>query len=466
MKQPNIVFIMSDDHAYQAMSCYGHGLNETPHIDRIAKEGIRFDRCYCTNSICTPSRATILTGQYNHTNGVRTLHDSLDNTRQTFPKLLQKAGYQTAIVGKWHLGHGEKHDPTGFDYWNVLPGQGLYHNPVFYEMGKEVQYEGYATDLITEKSIEWMEQRDKEKPFLLMCHHKAPHRPWEPADKYKNLYDDIEFPYPDTFDDDYSTRGRAAHKAKMRIEDLKEKDVKAKTPAGLTLAEEKRWKYQRYIKDYLRCIASVDDSVGEILGYLEKEGIIDNTLIIYTSDQGFYLGEHGWFDKRFMYEESFRMPFIVRYPKEISAGSISTDFVMNVDFAPTFLEYAGISIPEDMQGESIRPLLQGELPTDWRKTIYYRYWECDTPEQPSEHNVFPHYGVRTDRYKLIYYYTHGLDLSVNQEDGPIAPEWEFYDLEKDPAELNNVYGNPGYSQEIQSLKEELERIRQEIGDHE
>lgn len=459
MKQPNILFIMSDDHAYQAIGAYGSVLNKTPQIDRIAQEGMRLDRCFCTNSICAPSRATILTGKHNHINGVRTLHDKIDNTQDTFPKLLQAVGYETAMIGKWHLGHGAKHDPTGFDYWSILPGQGLYHDPLFYDMGKETKCEGYVTEIITDKSIEWLENRDKSKPFLLMCHHKAPHRPWEPDEKYKDLYEDIEIPYPETFDDDYATRGSAAKAAKMRIDELTIEDTKIAPPEGMTPEEEKRWKYQRFIKDYLKCVASIDDSVGRLLDYLEEEEIADNTIVVYTSDQGFYLGEHGWFDKRFMYEESFRMPLLIKFPKEIQPGSVSHDLIVNTDFAPTFLEYAGVDISKEIQGVSIRPILQGTSVENWRTSVYYRYWQY-----PSPHNVFPHYGIRTDRYKLICYYTKGVAIPENSENSPTKVEWELYNLQEDPQELNNIYHDANYKTQVEYLTKELEKLREEIGD--
>ena len=316
--RPNILFIMSDDHASHAMSCYGSRINRTPHLDRIADGGMRFNNCFCTNSICTPSRAVILTGTYNHVNGVTTLSSTLDGRQVTMPKLLQDAGYQTAIVGKWHLGHGGVNDPTGFDYWNVLPGQGLYHDPEMIEMGERKVFPGYVTDLITDFSLDWLQDRDPERPFMLMCHHKAPHRSWEPDEKHALMYEDEEIPYPETFNDDYSNRAAAAAAAKMRIDrDMTLTDLKQPTPQGLTAEEEKKWKYQRYIKDYLRCVASIDDNVGRLLDYLEEEGLAENTIVVYTSDQGFFLGDHGWYDKRFMYEESLRMPLLIRYPQAV-----------------------------------------------------------------------------------------------------------------------------------------------------
>jgi arylsulfatase A-like enzyme len=449
-ERPNIVFIMSDDHAAHAMTCYGSRINETPNMDRIAHEGVRLDNCFCTNSICSPSRATILTGTYSHINGVETLNDTFDGRQQTFPKLLQAAGYQTAIIGKWHLGHGDIHDPTGFDYWNVLPGQGLYHDPKMFDMGEEKVFPGYATDLITDFSLDWLDKRDRDRPFCLLCHHKAPHRRWEPDDKHAHMYDDIDIPEPPTFNDDYSHRASAAAAATMRIDrDLDEKDCKGEPPAGLSPQEVKQWKYQRYIKDYLRCVASVDDNIGRMLDYLDEEGLAEDTVVIYTSDQGFFLGDHGWYDKRFMYEESLRMPFVVRYPREIEPGSVNDDICLNNDFAPTFLDYAGLPIPDDMQGESFRSVLRGETPADWRQSMYYRYFM-----HLAHHGVFAHYGVRTKRYKLIYYY----------EEEPMPPEWELFDLEKDPLEMHSVYDDPAHSDVVEELKAELKRLREEVGD--
>ena len=460
-RRPNILFIMSDDHASHAMSCYGSQINQTPQLDRIANEGIRFDNCFCTNSICSPSRAAILTGKYNHLNGVKSIEDGLDGRQMTFPKLLQADGYQTAMIGKWHLGHGGYEDPTGFDYWTVVPGQGEYHDPHFFEMGELKQFKGYATELITEFSIDWMENRDKDRPFLLMCHHKAPHRPWQPADKFATLYDDVDIPEPKTFYDDYATRSEAAKEAKMRIDshmnDLV--DLKAAPPEGLTELEQKKWRYQRYIKDYLRCVASIDESIGQLLDYLDKEGIAEDTIVVYTSDQGFFLGDHGWYDKRFMYEESLRMPFIVRYPRAIKAGSHTDAMALNVDFPSTFLDYAEVKIPEEMQGRSLRSIWEGETPDGWRTSMYYRYWM----HLDEHHHVYSHYGIRTDRYKLIYYYGEALGTSGSIEENR-PPEWELFDLENDPYELNNVYHQAEYAAIVSELKQELHRLQKEVLD--
>jgi len=361
--RPNILFIMSDDHGKQAISAYDGVINQTPNMDRIAHDGMRLDNCFCTNSICAPSRATILTGTYSHINGV-TAFNAFDGRQITFPKLLQGAGYQTAIIGKWHLGQGGVSSPTGFDYWNVLPGQGLYHNPVMIEMGTRRVYEGYVTDLITDMSLDWLKARDRERPFCLLVHHKCPHRPWEPDKAHARMYEDYDIPEPANFDDDYANRASAAAAATMRIErDLNERDLKEPPPPGLSYEELKKWKYQRFIKDYLRVVASMDDNIGRLLDYLKAEGLVDNTVVIYTSDQGFFLGEHGWFDKRFMYEESLRMPFLVRYPPEIAPGTTNERIVLNTDFAPTLLDYAGLPAPSRMQGTSFRT---------WRTTASMR----------------------------------------------------------------------------------------------
>ena len=462
--KPNILFIMTDDHAAHAMSCYGSRINQTPNLDRIAGNGMRIDNCFCTNSICTPSRAAILTGTYNHTNGVTTLSTPMDKNKLTFPKLLRRNGYQTAVYGKWHLGEGRKDDghkyyPDGFDDWAVVPGQGLYHNPEFiFENGRRV-VEGYATDIITDMSLDFLKKRDTEKPFCLLCHHKAPHRSWEPDAKHADLYEDMEIPYPETFNDDYSNRASAASAAEMRVADnLYEHDLKVPIPEGLSPEEEKKWKYQRYIKDYLRCIASVDDNVGRLLDYLDAEGIYDDTIIVYTSDQGFFLGDHGWYDKRFMYEESLRMPFLISYPKEIKAASVSKDMILNIDFAETFLDFAGLPIPSFMQGRSFRSILNGQTPADWRKSMYYRYWM-----HKAHHNVYAHYGLRTHDYKLIYYYSDALGTEGSVDES-YEPEWELFDLRKDHCEMRSVYNRPEYAHIVKELKDELHAMQSDLGD--
>ena len=461
--QPNIIFIMSDDHAAHAMSCYGSKINSTPNLDRIAEGGMRFDNCFCTNSICTPSRAAILAGTYNHVNGVTTLDTKMDNRLQTFPKLLQEAGYQTAMFGKWHLGTGPEHCPTGFDDWAVLPGQGFYHNPEFIFKGPDGgirrTVQGYVTDLITDMSLDWLKERDRERPFCLLYHHKAPHRPWYVDEKHAHMYLNEDLPEPETLFDDYANRASAAEAATMRVGvHMDETDLKCEKPQGMSEHDMRKWAYQRYIKDYLRVIASIDDNVGRVLDYLDAEGLTENTLVIYTSDQGFFLGDHGWYDKRFMYEESLRMPFILRYPPEVKAGSVNDDITLNVDFAPLFLDLAGVPIPEDFQGRSFRPLLQGQTPDDWRQSMYYRYWM-----HKAQHNVYAHYGVRTKRFKLIYYYSDALGQE-GAIDEIYEPEWELFDLEKDPCEMNNVYAHPDYQETVRELKVELHRLQEKVGD--
>jgi len=466
-KRPNIVFIMSDDHAAHAMSCYGSRINETPNLDRIAAEGMLFRNCFCTNSICSPSRATILTGQYEHAHGVRTLADRLDRSAITFPRLLQQAGYQTALVGKWHLGTNPENRPAGFDYWIVLPGQGLYHNPVMHEMdpshparGVEKTIEGYVTDIITDISLDWLRKRDRDRPFCLLVHHKAPHRHWEPDAKHAHLYEGIEIPEPETLLDDYQNRATAAREARMRVGvHMNEGDLKQPKPENLSERELRRWGYQLYIKDYLRCVASIDDNVGRLLDYLDAEGLAEDTVVIYTSDQGFFLGDHGWYDKRFFYEESLRMPLVIRFPREIEPGSVCDDMVLNLDFAQTFLDLAGVEPHEQMMGRSFRPLLRGERPADWRTSMYYRYWM-----HLAHHNVYAHYGIRTLRYKLIYYYAQALDASGAIDD-PRPPEWELFDLETDPLEMRSVYDDPAYAPVVAELKAELRRLRDQVGDH-
>lgn len=461
MTRPNIVVIMSDDHAAHAISAYGSRINHTPQLDRLAAGGMRFDACFCTNSICSPSRAAILTGTYNHVNGVTTLDAHMDNRLQTFPKILQAAGYQTALVGKWHLGHGPEHDPTGFDFWRILPGQGHYHNPVMLEPGgRVIERGGYVTDLITDDCIEWISQRDRDRPFMLLCHHKAPHRVWEPSRQHFTLYDDVDIPEPDTLSDDNATRAAVVQAMRMRLTELDPVvDLRAPVPAGLTDDEEMRWRYQRYIKLYLRTVASIDDNVGRMLDFIDDEGIADDTVVIYTSDQGFFLGDHGWFDKRLMYEESLRMPFIVRYPRRVDAGSVSDELVLNVDFAPTLLDLAGVEVPSDMQGRSMAPLLLGERASDWRQSVYYRYWM----HRDRSHAVPAHYGVRTKTHKLICYYND--PLGQPGAHGPADPvEWELFDLVNDPLETTNVISHPEFADVVITLRAELAHIQAEVGD--
>ena len=491
-RRPNILFIMTDDHTTQAMSCYGGRLIQTPNMDRIAGEGIRFDNCYATNALSGPSRACILTGKFSHENGFTDNASIFDGDQQTFPKLLQQAGYQTAIVGKWHL----ISEPQGFDYWSILSGQGEqgdYYSPDFWEKDgdttRNVTCEGYVTEVVTDKAISYIQSRDKDRPFCLMLHQKAPHRNWMPSPKNLGIFNDTVFPEPENLFDDYSGRGEAARSQDMSLEhtftedwDLKlltgdemranpsnrlaqvylrmPEDVQRKWDsvyAGriaeyrsgkLSGKELVRWKYQQYMRDYLATVLSVDEGIGRVLECLEKEGELDNTIVVYTSDQGFFLGEHGWFDKRFMYEECQRMPLIVRYPKAIKAGSVSSALCMNVDFAPTFLDFAGVEIPSDIQGESLKRVLEngGKTPEDWRKAVYYHYYEY-----PAEHSVKRHYGIRTNDFKLIHFYN---DID----------QWEMYDVKKDPKEMKNIYDSEEYASTRESLHTLLREVQKQYGD--
>jgi arylsulfatase A-like enzyme len=478
--QPNILYIMSDDHAYQAISAYGYDLNQTPNIDRIAEDGAIFTRACVTNSISAPSRAVMLTGKHSFINGKVDNIQPFNWDQENFPKILQANGYQTAMIGKIHL-DGQ---PQGFDYSMVLPGQGHYYNPDFLINGKKKRIEGYCTEIITETALDWLKnKRDPDKPFCLLYHQKAPHRNWLPAPKYLNLFDDVTFDPPANYFDDYEGRGTAAKTQEMKVDghamwghdfklivdpdgdttgfysDIKRmnpeqreqwmaayesenQEFLANMPTGRELAI---WKFNRYIKDYLRSIQSVDDGVGEVLDYLKEAGLDKNTIVVYTSDQGFYLGEHGWFDKRFMYEESFRTPLLVSYPKEIKPGTKIDKLVQNLDFAPTFLDYAGIDIPAEMQGESFRNLVS-EKDTVWRDAVYYTYYEY-----PSVHMVKRHYGIATERYKLMHFY---YDID----------EWEMYDLEKDPSEMKSVYNDPDYADVQADLHRRLEELRTHYGD--
>ena len=468
--RPNIVFIFTDDHAYQTIGAYGSNRNDTPNMDRLAKEGMKFTNCCVTNSLCSPSRAVVQTGKYGHLNGIETNFLVFDNTQQTFPKLLQKAGYQTAIVGKWHL---ECPATPGYDYSEVLIGQGPYYNPPMIRNGQRVQHTGHTTEIITDLSIEWLKNRDKSKPFMLMTQHKAPHRTCDPYPEYYEQYKDQVFPYPETFNDDYFGRGRAALEQDMTFADtMNMHDLKVSVPQQFlnSLTDEQRsawqkmfdgrkaeyeavkddpvaltkWKYQCYMKDYMSCVAAVDAGIGRILKCLEDEGIAENTVVMYASDQGFFLGEHGWFDKRWMYNESFKTSLLVRWPEQIKPGSVNNDIVSNLDFAETFLDMAGVAIPEDMQGRSLVPIFQGKTPADWRTSFYYHFYEY-----PSHHMVKKHEGVYTGRLKLIHFYD---DID----------EWELYDLEKDPDEFLNVYSKPEYAQERVRLHAELERLKTEL----
>lgn len=473
-KRPNIVFIMADDHAEQAISAYGHPIGQlapTPNIDRIANEGALFKNNFCTNSICGPSRAVILTGKFSHVNGFKMNGNRFDGSQQTFPKLLQKAGYNTAMIGKWHL-HG---NPEGFDYWNILKDQGNYYNPDFIALNETTKLadttriEGYATDIITEEGLTYLKKvKDADQPFMLMLQHKAPHRNWMPALRHANKYDSIKFPLPDTYFTNHEgslgsqQQLQTIYKDMYEGHDLKmtktkgspelawnpwttdfermsseqrlvwDKAYQAKNDAfhdanlsGKALAE---WKGQRYLQEYLATIASVDEGVGRVLDYLEENGLAENTIVIYTTDQGFYLGEKGWFDKRYMYEESLAMPLLVKYPNAIKPGTVIEDLTQNLDFAETFLDYAQAEIPADMQGKSLRPLLEKTFneTDDFRDAVYYHYYDY-----PAFHMVKKHYGIRTKRYKLMHFYD---DIDT----------WELYDLEEDPKEIHNQIDNDKY----------------------
>lgn len=455
--QPNILWIFSDDHAPQAIGAYGGRLqpfNLTPNIDRIAREGMRFDRCYVGNSICAPSRATLLTGKHSHKNGKIDNQGPFDHNQPQFQKLLQKSGYRTAMIGKIHL-PGKM---QGFDYWEVLPGQGRYENPEFISANGKTTYQGHSTDIVTDRALQWLEdpQRPKEQPFILMVHYKAPHRNWIPAPRFQERFAAMSFPEPANLFDDYSGRGIAAREQDMSIAKTMSipGDLKAdRSPhrkkelmeSGLADEALVKAKYQAYMRDYLACVAGVDENIGRLLAYLKDHGLEENTVVMYSSDQGFYLGEHGWFDKRFMYEESFRAPLLARWPGVIKPGSVNTDLVQNIDFAETFLEIGQTPVPDDMQGKSLVPLMKGETPADWRKSLYYHYYEY-----PGIHSVRRHEGVATDRYKLIRFY--GTDI-------PGGEYWEFFDLKTDPSEMKSVYDHPEYRNEIEELKKELAALK-------
>lgn len=459
-KRPNIVLILTDDHASHAISAYGSVVNSTPRIDEIAQSGVRLDNCFCTNALCTPSRASILTGTYSHINGVTTLVTPIDAGQPTFISQLRDAGYRTGIVGKWHMGEGPGHDPQGFDYWAVLRDQGEYFDPqILTEDGVHIE-KGYATDVITDLALNWIDSLEGDEPWCLLIHHKAPHRPWQPDEKHQGMYSDP-IPLPATFDDDYSTRSSAAHRAAMRIADhLTLTDLKVAPPEDLTYEQAAVWKYQRYMEDYLACVASVDDNVGRVIDTLTERGVYDDTLMIYTSDQGFFLGDHGWFDKRFMYDESLRMPMVVSLPSRIPAREEPLEqIVTNVDFAQTILDFAGVEPVDRMQGISIVPQLTAEPEKPTREAMYYRYFENDDVN----HHAFAHYGIRTERYKLIYFYNDGMGLPGSSPH-VYPPEWEMYDLETDPEELKNVYLDAEYRELREELKVKLWKLQAELGD--
>ena len=485
--KPNILYIMSDDHTSQAIGAYGGRLaklNPTPTIDKLAAEGMRFDRVFCTNSICTPSRATILTGQYSQTNGVTDLNGVLPPERQYLPQEMKKAGYLTAMIGKWHL----EAEPASFDYYNVLPGQGKYFDPDFVAQGDKdwpknlVKHEGYVSDVITDIGLDWLEKRDKSKPFFLMLHHKAPHDMFEFAPRYADYLKDTEIPEPDNLYDQpaagfgsVATRGEndsLVHRIGTSVSKrhpVRNYGMDFNISPGLEEHEYTHQAYQEYLKRYLRCAKSVDDNLARLFDYLKKNGLLDNTIIIYTSDQGMMLGEHDYIDKRWMYEESMRMPFIMRYPPLIKAGSVNTDLINNTDFAPTMLTLAGAQPPTQMQGHSFTAALEGKPLTNWRTATYYRYWM-----HLMHHDNPAHFGIRTADHKLIFYYgrpesetTNG-KLSMPWKKGesykiePTPPAWEFYDLRSDPNENHNEYANPKYAETIRELKAELKRQREEL----
>lgn len=472
--KPNIIFILSDDHATSAITAYNirfKGIAETPNIDRIANEGAILTNAFSTNAICGPSRASIITGKYSHINGYyknfRGGH--FNGSQWTYPKALQKAGYQTALIGKWHLAS----EPQGFDFYkyHIDHGeQGVYWNPTYNENGKPIKENGYATNITTNSALEWLSNRDTKKPFTLLLQYKAPHREWSPDTKYVNSWKGENLPTPKTFNDDYKGREKTAGNTHMTMAYLNRRDLKlsipdtldgkelkkwldfgnkpnqiAKPNKNLSEQELKKWKYQRYIKDYLATIKSVDDNIGSVLEYLKENNLEENTIIVYASDQGFFLGEHGWFDKRFMYEESLRMPFVVRYPKKIKANTIVNDVISNIDLAPTILDMAGVTIPESVQGKSFYKQLKGELNKKWRQSMYYHYYEY-----PKWHHVQPHYGIRTERYKLIHFY-YDIDL------------WELYDLDNDPSELNNLINSKTHKKLIKDLKQKLYQLKDNYG---
>jgi arylsulfatase A-like enzyme len=459
--RPNIVLILTDDHASHAIGAYGSVVNATPRIDEIAAAGVLFENCFCTNALCTPSRASILTGTYSHINGVTTLETPIDASQPTFVSQLRAAGYRTAIVGKWHMGEGPGHDPENFDHWAVLRDQGEYVDPqILTENGVEV-VAGYATDVITDLALEWLDSLEGDEPWCLLIHHKAPHRPWIPDEKHAGMYAGEPIAVPATFDDDYSTRSSAAHRAAMRIADhLTLEDLKQSPPENLTYEQAALWKYQRYMEDYLACVASVDDNVGRVIDHLRERGEFDDTLLMYTSDQGFFLGDHGWFDKRFMYDESLRMPLVLSCPSRIAPRvEPLTQIVTNVDFAQTVLEAAGVEPLERMQGLSFWPQLTVEPTRPTREAMYYRYFENDD----INHHAFAHYGIRTDRHKLIYFYNDGLGLP-GSSGRSYPPEWEMYDLVDDPEELHNVYFDAAYAELREDLKAALWRLQAQLKD--
>lgn len=453
---PNILFVMSDDHAYHQLGVAGNPLIHTPNLDRLAHTGVFFENAFCTNSLCAPARATVLTGCLSNVNGIsgnsegKGRIEQIDPDLPTFPMLLQEAGYQTGIVGKWHL----PHEPRGFDFISILPGQGLYMDPEFIQGGNRIKRDGYVTDIITEMALDYLSRVDREKPFCLIYQHKGPHRPFTPAPRHTDLYQDGEIPFPETFYDNFETRLVAGKASDMRLEESLERDY-PDLPPGLSDNDKKRWIYQRFVKDHYRAIQSIDEGLGRVLDHLEEEGLRENTLIVYTSDNGFFLGEYGWYDKRFMYEPSLRIPLLVSFPKRVASGQVINHMIMNIDYAPTILDFAGVAIPGVMQGESLKPLLLGR-DVEWRDHIYYSYYENTWAMRAFEqsqlsdpsfnfftaHRIGPHRGIRDDRHKLIRYYS--------EQD-----YWELFDLQKDPLELNNVYQDPDYANVVRRMTAQL-----------
>lgn len=476
--RPNILFILSDDHTSQTWGIYG-GIfaqyAQTRNIQRLANEGVTLDNCFCTNSISTPSRAAILTGRYSHRNGVYTLSDTLNTSLPTIAKSLHDAGYATAIVGKWHLGS----QPQGFDYYSVFHDQGEYRDPTFQDSDRPwpgninygMRVHGFSTDIVTDKTINWLKQHaGDDKPFMMCCHFKATHEPYDFPERMRHLYDGVTFPEPkNLLDWGPETNGRTF--PGQPLEDMIRRwRIASDDPdkwwcrypelpfytTGMSRVAARKAAYQKLIRDYLRCAATVDDNIGRLLDALDELGIADNTIVVYVADQGYFLGEHGFFDKRMFYEEAARMPFVIRYPKEIPAGKRNDDLILNVDFAATLADYADISAPEGSQGRSFRSNLRGNTPRDWRQSIYYRYW--------TQHDIRPaHIGVRTDRYKLMFLYGDRLNMT-GSSDYVSTPSWEFYDLQADPKEDHNAYGDAQYQGIIKQMKREMMQLRQQVGD--
>ena len=459
MPQPNIILVVADDHAPAAIGAYGARYNRTPNLDSLATEGLRLENCFCTNAICTPARASIMTGKYSHATGIKTLNDVIDHDRETtLGMAFQAAGYQTAMVGKWHLGHGGKSDPRGFDYWNVLPGQGAYFDPETLEMGRPKANDGYVTDILTDSALEWLGSREKERPFFLCLAHKAPHDSFEPHPRHWHSYT-ATVPEPPTLRDDYKERAQAAAMSSAKIETMHLRNHLPQI-AGAHDANTDRmaWNYQEFIRNYYRCVQAIDENLGRILHHLEAEGLVENTIVVYTADHGFFLGDHGWYDKRFMYEESIRIPCLIRYPAVIAPGTVREEMGLNVDFAPTLLEMAGIPVPAAMQGRSFAPLARGQTVPDWRQAMYYRYWM-----HLAHFHIPAHYGVRTDRYKLIHYYGRSLGCT-GAIDRDTSPEWELFDLHDDPQELHNRFGLAPYAEVQAGLLRTLTELQTALGD--